>query len=63
VTTISGFAPAQQAESVEAMEDIAGEAAELISILADALERIAETTTDAAARSIAELAMAEFHGR
>lgn len=37
--------------------------AEIISILAEALERIAHTTTDDRTRVIAELAMAEFHGR
>jgi hypothetical protein len=39
------------------------EASELITLLADALERIAETSTDAAARGVAEDALALFQGR
>jgi hypothetical protein len=40
-----------------------GESLEIVSLLAEALERIALTTTDPEARSIAELAMHAFHGR
>ena len=38
------------------------DAARTISLLAEALERIAEQTTDAAARDLAEDALALFHG-
>jgi len=48
-------------EPVPAMPQ--GETLEIVSLLAEALERIALTTTDPEARSIAELAMHEFHGR
>ena len=47
-----------------AFRDEASDAADLIAILADALERIIEAgTTDTHARTIAAEAMAEFWGR
>ena len=43
-------------------DDLVAEAAEMIAILADALEKIATSTTDPRARAVAEHAMVEFHG-
>jgi hypothetical protein len=44
-------------------DDEISEAAEMIAILATALEQIADTSTDENARTTAMLAMTELHGR
>jgi hypothetical protein len=53
-------------ERADVANDDSGEiaaAADMIGILATALEQIAETTSDETSRTIALIAMAEFHGR
>ena len=47
----------------EAGDDEVGDAANMIAILAEALEAIAECTNDAGARRIASEALVLFHGR